>query len=58
VKKQKNGMYVAEFSKMNSVALTAWFLQYVNIFKVISPETLKKDIIKEVKSAIEKYSIS
>lgn len=54
--KQKNGMYKAIFTKMNSVTLLAWFLQYVNRFKVISPEKLREDIIKEIKSAIEQYN--
>ena len=55
VKKCKDGMYRASFTKMNSVTLLAWFLQYVNRFKVLKPDCLKEEIVKEINCAIEKY---
>ena len=48
-------MYRASFTKMNSVTLLAWFLQYVNRFKVLKPDCLKEEIVKEINCAIEKY---
>ena len=53
--KQKNGLYRATFSKMNSVTLIGWFLQYGNWFKVISPESLKTEVISELEKALHKY---
>ena len=41
VKKENNGKNVAIFSKMNSVTLIGWFMQYANMFKVLAPESLK-----------------
>lgn len=55
VKKCKDGVYRASFTKMNSVTLLAWFLQYVNRFKVLKPDCLKEEIVKEINCAMEKY---
>ena len=55
VHKQKDGLYRATFSKMNSVTLIGWFLQYGNWFKVISPKNLKTEVISELEKALQKY---
>lgn len=55
VKKCKDGKYIASFTKMNSVTLLAWFLQYVNRFKGLKPECLKEEIVKEINFAIQMY---
>lgn len=51
-KRRKN---VAIFSKMNSVTLTGWFMQYANMFKVLAPESFKNSVINELKSAVKRY---
>ncbi|MGN0316796.1 MAG: helix-turn-helix transcriptional regulator [Lachnospira sp.] len=55
VKKGDDGKNVAIFSKMNSVTLTGWFMQYANMFKVLAPESLKNSVINELKSAVKHY---
>ncbi|MDD3241070.1 MAG: WYL domain-containing protein [Lachnospira sp.] len=55
VRKQKNGLYRASFTKMNSVTLIGWFLQYGNWFKVIAPENLKLEVVSELEKALHKY---
>lgn len=55
VKKGNDGKNVATFSKMNSVTLTGWFMQYANMFKVLAPEGLKNSVINELKSAVKHY---
>ncbi len=55
VKKGNDGKNVAIFSKMNSVTLTGWFMQYANMFKVLAPENLKNSVINELKSAVKHY---
>ncbi|MDD3417399.1 MAG: WYL domain-containing protein [Clostridia bacterium] len=55
VRKQKNGLYRASFTKMNSVTLIGWFLQYGNWFKVIAPEHLKLEVMSELGKALHKY---
>ncbi|MFI3212549.1 MAG: hypothetical protein R3Y24_04325 [Eubacteriales bacterium] len=40
---------------MNSVTLTAWFLQYLNRFTVLKPQSLVNDIKKELKEAYKRY---
>lgn len=56
VKPQADNTYKASFSKMNTVTLTGWFLQYSNRFKVISPVSLQKKIIEELRESLEQYS--
>lgn len=56
VRKQQDGTYRATFTKMNSVTLTAWFMQYANRFKVIAPKKLKDDVRNELMEAIKKYN--
>lgn len=55
VKKLDNGKCIAIFSKMDSVTLTGWFMQYANMFKVLAPESLKNSVINELKSAVKHY---
>jgi predicted DNA-binding transcriptional regulator YafY len=55
VKLQQNGIYRAKFTKMFSVTLIGWFLQYANRFKVVKPKTLKQEIAKELSEATAKY---
>lgn len=55
VHKQKDETYLATFTKMSSVALIGWFLQYANRFKVLAPERLTKDIRNELERAVSKY---
>ena len=55
VKKGNDGKNVAIFSKMNSVTLTGWFMQYANMFKVLAPESFKNSVINELKSAVKHY---
>ena len=55
VKKGNSGKNVATFSKMNSVTLTGWFMQYANMFKVLAPESLKNSVRNELKSAVKHY---
>lgn len=55
VMKQSNGNYRATFTKMNSVTLTAWFLQYVNRFTIIEPKSLLGDVKNELQLALRKY---
>lgn len=56
VRKQQDGTYRATFTKMNSVTLTAWFMQYANRFKVLAPEKLKDDVRNELMEAVNKYN--
>ena len=56
VRKQQDGTYRASFTKMNSVTLTAWFMQYANRFKVLAPAKLKEDVLKELMEAVNKYN--
>lgn len=55
VRKQANGSCRAVFSKMNSVTLTGWFMQYANMFKVIEPEKLRNELQIQLKEAIKNY---
>lgn len=55
VRKQANGSCRAVFSKMNSVTLTGWFMQYANMFKVIEPEKLRNELQKQLKEAVKNY---
>ena len=55
VKKQSDGKCRAIFSKMYSVTLTSWFMQYANMFKVIKPEKLKNELQNQLKQALSKY---
>lgn len=55
VRKIENGKCRAVFKKMNSVTLAGWFMQYANMFRVVAPEQLKNDIIKNLNSAREAY---
>lgn len=55
VKKGNDGKNVAIFSKMNSVTLTGWFMQYANMFKVLAPESLKNSVINELINAVKNY---
>lgn len=55
LQKGNDGKNVAIFSKMNSVTLTGWFMQYANMFKVLAPESFKNNIINELKSAVKHY---
>lgn len=56
VTKQANGSCIAVFSKMNSVTLTGWFLQYANLFKVIEPKQLRNELDTKLKEAIKNMS--
>src|SRR5574344_1096863 len=47
VYKQEGGLCKAVFMKMSSVTLAGWFLQYCNRFRVLSPESLRKEIVNE-----------
>lgn len=55
VRKQANGSCRAVFSKMNSVTLTGWFMQYANMFKVIEPEELRNELQEQLKEAVKNY---
>ncbi len=55
VRKQANGKCRAVFSKMNSVTLTGWFMQYANMFKVISPAKLRNELQVQLKEAVKRY---
>ena len=55
VKKQANGSCRAVFSKMNSVTLTGWFMQYANMFQVIEPEKLRNELQEQLKEAVKNY---
>ena len=55
VRKQANGSCRAVFSKMNSVTLTGWFMQYSHMFKVIEPEMLRNELQKRLEEAIKNY---
>lgn len=55
VRKQANGSCRAVFSKMNSVTLTGWFMQYANMFKVIEPEKLRNELQEQLKAAVKNY---
>ena len=55
VRKQPNGSCTAVFSKMNSVTLMGWFMQYANMFKVIEPEKLRNELQEQLKKAIKNY---
>lgn len=55
VRKQADGRCRVIFSKMNSVTLTGWFMQYANMFKVIGPEKLRNQLIEQLKEAVKKY---
>lgn len=55
VKKFNNGKCIAIFSKMDSVTLTGWFMQYASMFKVVEPERLKDKIKTELKIAFNNY---
>lgn len=55
VRKQQNGKCRASFSKMNSVTLIGWFMQYANMFRVVEPEELKNELLKQLKKAINSY---
>lgn len=55
VRKQENGSCRAVFSKMNSVTLTGWFMQYANMFKVIEPEKLRNELQEQLKEAVKNY---
>ena len=56
VKKNSDGISYAMFTKMNSVTLLGWFMQYVNRFKVIEPTDLKQAIVQEINNAAIKYN--
>lgn len=55
VHKQDGDVYNASFMKMNSVTLAGWFLQYCNRFKVLSPDSLRMEIVRELSKALEEY---
>lgn len=55
VRKQVDGSCRAVFSKLNSVTLIGWFMQYANRFKVIAPEKLRNELQEQLKEAIRKY---
>lgn len=55
VRKQANGSCRAVFSKMNSVTLTGWFMQYANMFKVIEPEKLRNELQIQLREAVKNY---
>lgn len=55
VRKQANGSCRAVFSKMNSVRFTGWFMQYINMFKVIEPEKLRNELQEQLKEAVKNY---
>ena len=55
MRKQANGSCRAVFSKMNSVTLTGWFMQYANMFKVIEPEKLRNELQEQLKEAVKNY---
>lgn len=55
VRKQANGSCRAVFSKMNSVTLTGWFMQYANMFNVMEPEKLRNELQEQLKEAVKKY---
>lgn len=55
VKKLENGKCRAVFSKMDSVTLTGWFLQYASMFKVVEPERLRNNVRKELEEANMNY---
>ena len=44
VRKQANGSCRAVFSKMNSVTLIGWFMQYANMFQMIEPLNLRNEL--------------
>ena len=48
VKQLENGKCQAIFTKMNSVTLVGWFMQYATMFQVISPVSLRNDIIQTI----------
>ena len=48
VKQLENGKCQAIFTKMNSVTLVGWFMQYATMFQVISPISLRNDIIQTI----------
>ncbi len=53
----EKGKCRAIFTKMNSVMLTAWFMQYASRFKVIKPESLKNNIIGELQNSLKMYDL-
>lgn len=55
VRKQTNGRCRAVFTKMNSVTLIGWFMQYANMFRVVGPEELKNELQGQLKKAINSY---
>ncbi len=55
VRKLKNGKCHASFTKMDSIMLAGWFMQYADRFKVIQPEKLRNEIIDKMTRTIEMY---
>lgn len=55
VRKDKSGKCTAAFTKLNSVTLTGWLMQYANMFRVVSPKKLRDDVAAELKKALEGY---
>ena len=55
VRKQANGSCRAVFSKMNSVTLIGWFMQYANMFQVIEPLNLRNELREQLKEAVKNY---
>ena len=55
IKEINNETCRATFYKSHSITLVGWFMQYANRFKVIHPESLRRQVIEELEKAIEQY---
>lgn len=53
--KLDNGKYHISFTKMESVTLVGWFVQYANRFKVIKPERFRDKVIEELENGLKVY---
>lgn len=55
VKKIKDNIYQATFTKMKSVTLIGWFLEFSNYFTVVEPSELREEIIERINQAMNMY---
>lgn len=55
LKHLENGDVQISFVKMDSPTLISWLLQNASRFKVISPDTIKAQIVQQLQESIKKY---
>lgn len=53
--KLKNGKLQARVEKQNSPTLMGWLMQYATIFKVMEPDTIRKELVEKLKDGLAVY---